>query len=75
MNTKIPSQESRDKLKELSETFKPLDVKFLLALNTEFSVEECIDDAEVMVSGLKKYVDGNHSTDNLDSSFGKIVVY
>lgn len=72
---KIPSQESRDKLKELSTTFKPLDVKFLLALNTEFSVEECIDDAQVMVSGLKKYVDGNHSIENLDSSFGKIVVY
>ncbi|WP_462264680.1 hypothetical protein [Mucilaginibacter sp.] len=61
MNDKIISaQQSRDILEELSESFKPTDVKFLLALNSEFSIDECIGDAQAMISRLQKFVDGGH---------------
>ena len=75
MAKRTPSIESRRHLKELSNTFKPLDVKLLLSLNTDSSIEECLDDTNFLVTGLQKYVQGNHSKSGLDNYFSKIEVY
>lgn len=62
-NNKYPSTESRDGLNKLSQDFRPDDVKFLLALNSDVSIEECRDNAMESVEVLKKYVESNHSID------------
>lgn len=70
----IPSVESRDSLNALSVSFKPTDVKFLLALKTKSSLEECTDNAEEMINRLSKFVANGDSTENLDFSYSKITV-
>lgn len=71
----LPSEESKSQLKELTTALKPTDVKFLVALNSDSSMEECKDDGIKLVSGLKKYIDGNHSKANLKKHFSKIEVF
>jgi hypothetical protein len=73
MNQNSPSQQSRAELKVLSETFKPLDVKFLLALDSDFSIEECLDDVKTLVSSLKEYVESDHT--KVSPLFKSVKVY
>ena len=73
--TSLPSEESKRKLKELTDALKPDDVKFLVALNSDSSIEECMEDGAHVVSGLKKYIDGNHSKDGLTKYFGEIETF
>ena len=71
----FPSIESRESLNTLSKSFTPTDVKFLLALNTNFSLEECIDNANGMVKRLQKFVDNGNSDEGLDFKYSKITVF
>jgi len=79
MENNTLSQQTIDNLNELSQTFKPLDVRFLVSLNSDSSLQECNDDAITLIGGLKKYVENNHSLEGLDeatrSTFGNIKVY
>ncbi len=70
----IPSIESRDSLNALSVSFKPTDVKFLLALKTKSSLEECTDNAEEMIERLHKFVENDHTTEGLDFKYSNVYV-
>jgi len=70
VKTNYPSTESRDNLNRLSEEFKPDDVKFLLTLNSNISIEECRDNAMETIQVLKNYVDNNHSINTLNKTSG-----
>jgi len=78
MDKIIPSQKTLNALNRLSKSFKPLDVKFLVS-NSPASVQECNDEAVPLITGLKRYVDNNHSLEGLDektrSTFGEIKVF
>lgn len=71
MNTLTPCQEVRNKLENLSESFKPEDVKFLLSLNSDFDKTQTYFDAEGMISRLKRFVENGHSTDGLGFEYQK----
>ena len=62
----IPSLRSKEHLEALSQEFTPTDVKFLLALNTSFSEEECIASADKMINDLKLFSESNY-----DASVGE----
>lgn len=64
----IPSVENRSELAKLSNNFKPSDVKFLLALETDTSEEECLSAAKGMTERLKRFVQSgfNHEKAGLD---------
>lgn len=68
----ILSVESRDGLAKFTETFRPTDVKFLLALNSQFSVNDCRANAMGMLDRLKKFYDNGNSCDGLDFSYSQI---
>lgn len=63
MNTQtpIPSKKSRDDLDRLTEEFTPDDVKFLVALNANVSLEECMDSANETIEAVRTYSKNNHS--------------
>jgi len=61
--------ESKGRLDNLSKSFKPTDVSFLLALNSDFSIEQCIDDAEGMISRLQRFIENGHTSDGLDFTY------
>jgi len=63
---KYPSLQSRERLEKLSIEFKPDDVKFLLTLNSNISIEECRENAMESIQSLKGYVESNHSTGKYD---------
>lgn len=67
-----PSKENISNLKSLSISFKPDDVKFLLALKSNFSIEECIDNAEGTIRRLSEFVKDGHSDEQLSFTYGKV---
>ena len=73
--TNFPSQQSRINLDSLSQNFTPNDVKFLLALNAESSLEECIDSAEGMITRLSNFINNGHSTEGLHFSYSEVKRY
>lgn len=72
---KIPSEESKAELNRLSQDFKPDDVKFLLALNSEFSLQEAKDGAADALGRMEKFEKNNYSDSNLDFQFKKVTKY
>jgi hypothetical protein len=71
-HNQTPSEKSKENLNRLSQEFKPDDVKFLLALKSNFSLEEAIDNAEGAIQRLKSYVDNDHSFEGLDFQYGSV---
>lgn len=61
----LPSLQSKEGLAKLSKEFTPKDVKFLLALNSNFSREEVMENAKDMIERLQKFVNNNHSCEGL----------
>ena len=70
-----PSEKSKESLNQLSRDFKPDDVKFLLALNSDFSIEESIENAEAAIKRLERYVNNGHSTQGLDFDYVSVEKY
>lgn len=58
---KTPTQQVRAELNQLSKDFKPTDIKFLIAPNSEVSMAECMDDASKSIQALHAYVMSGHS--------------
>ena len=56
----LPAQQTKKKLKELSEEFKPTDVKFMVSLDKNVSLEECEEEAKNMLIRLQKYINNGH---------------
>ena len=61
--TSLPSQKSRENLNNLSESFAPKDVKFLLALNSTVSIEELTSNSESLITGIKKFSESGYNMD------------
>lgn len=74
-NETFPSVESRESLNKLSQSFKPTDVKFLLALKSKFSLEECTDNANEMIKRLEKFVENGNSDEGLGFQYQKISIF
>lgn len=74
-NQSTPSEKSRDSLNKLSKEFKPDDVKFLLALKSDFSMEESIDNAEAAIKRLEKYVKNGNSAEKTNLKYKLIDKY
>ena len=70
-----PSEKSKESLNQLSRDFKPDDVKFLLALNSDFSIEESVENAESAIKRLEQYVNNGHSTEGLDFDYVSVKKY
>lgn len=62
-NDKYPSVENKETLQKLSQDIKPDDVKFLLSLNSDISIDECRDNAMESVKALNAYITSGHSID------------
>lgn len=77
MNTQ--NTQGRENLKELTKTFNPIDIKFLPSMRKNYTLEECYRDAAILIGGLKKFIDNNHSLEGLDEetklTFGEIIVF
>ena len=64
----LPAQQTKKKLKELSEEFKPTDVKFMVSLDKNVSLEECEEEAKNMLIRLQKYINNGHKN-TADTNF------
>jgi hypothetical protein len=69
----VPSIKSKEHLEELSRQFTPTDVKFLLALNSSFSEEECIANAEKLIEDLKVFSESNFDQ-NIGNALGMKII-
>ena len=51
------------------------DVKFTLALDSNFSIDESIENAEAAIKRLGKYVNNGNSTEGLDFDYVSVKKY
>lgn len=71
----IPSIKNRESLNALSESLKPKDVKFLLALKSTSSLEECIDNANGMIGRLEEFIHNGNSTEGLSFDYKSVTSF
>ncbi|WP_157815945.1 hypothetical protein [Spirosoma pollinicola] len=71
----IPSKASAESLDNLSESFRPANVKYLLALDSQYSLQDCMGSADGMLKRLKLFVENNNSIDGIDHRYTSIKTY
>ena len=71
-NSKIPSVQGREGLKKISNDFKPENVRVLPALNSDPSLESCIDGVTGAVRRLMRFIDNGNTDENLDFRYKSV---
>lgn len=71
----IPSRENAEDLDSLSESFRPANVKYLLSLDSQYSLEECMECANGMLQRIKRFADNGFSVDGTDLPYTSVKEY
>lgn len=71
-NNNIPSVQGRENIEKLSNDFKPENVSILLALNSDPSLESCIDGVSSAVRRLMQFIDNDNTDKNLDFRYKSV---